>query len=135
MGIQWGPSPPQQPLPTFGPCLLWQNGRPSQQLLSSCSTIISTSVSAQRVFSNPVGTEIFGDRKLECLRGYYGRSMPACDGRTQDYSVYGAVTPASADNGNGLVCPASCVHLSLPACDVGVSCMVNRLSWFSPEQR
>jgi len=28
--------PPQQPLPTFGPCLLWPNGRPSQQLLSSC---------------------------------------------------------------------------------------------------
>jgi len=25
-----------QPLPTFGPCLLWPNGRPSQQLLSSC---------------------------------------------------------------------------------------------------
>jgi len=32
VGIQ----PPQQPLPTFGPCLLWPNGRPSQQLLSSC---------------------------------------------------------------------------------------------------
>jgi len=25
----------QQP-PLFGPCLLWPNGRPSQQLLSSC---------------------------------------------------------------------------------------------------
>ena len=36
MGTQWGPRPPQQPLPTFGPCLLWPNGRPSQQLLSSC---------------------------------------------------------------------------------------------------
>jgi len=31
-----GTHPPQQPLPTFGPCLLWPNGRPSQQLLSSC---------------------------------------------------------------------------------------------------
>jgi len=31
-----GTQPPQQPLPTFGPCLLWPNGRPSQQLLSSC---------------------------------------------------------------------------------------------------
>ena len=30
------PAPPQQHLPTFGPCLLWPNGRPSQQLLSSC---------------------------------------------------------------------------------------------------
>ena len=26
----------QQP-PLFGPCLLWLNGRPSQQLLSSCA--------------------------------------------------------------------------------------------------
>jgi len=33
--VRWGPSPPQQPLPTFGPCLLWPNSRPSQQLLSS----------------------------------------------------------------------------------------------------
>jgi len=33
-----GTQPPQQPLPTFGPCLLWPNGRPSQQLLSSCYT-------------------------------------------------------------------------------------------------
>jgi len=31
-----GTQPPQQPHPTFGPCLLWPNGRPSQQLLSSC---------------------------------------------------------------------------------------------------
>jgi len=28
-----GTHPPQQPLPTFGSCLLWPNGRPSQQLL------------------------------------------------------------------------------------------------------
>ena len=27
----------QQLPPIFGPCLLWPNGRPSQQLLSSCS--------------------------------------------------------------------------------------------------
>jgi len=33
-----GTQPPQQPIPTFGPCLLWPNGRPSQQLLSSCFT-------------------------------------------------------------------------------------------------
>ena len=25
MGTQWGPSPPQQPFPTFGPCLLCPN--------------------------------------------------------------------------------------------------------------
>jgi len=31
-----GTQPPQQPLPHFGPCLLWPNGRLSQQLLSSC---------------------------------------------------------------------------------------------------
>jgi len=35
-----GTQPPQQPLPTFGPCLLWPNGRPSQQLLSSCGVHI-----------------------------------------------------------------------------------------------
>jgi len=35
-GDPLGTQPPQQPLPTFGPCLLWSNGRPSQQLLSSC---------------------------------------------------------------------------------------------------
>jgi len=40
-GTQWGSSPPQQPLPTFCPCLLWPNGRPSQQLLSSCWMILS----------------------------------------------------------------------------------------------
>jgi len=32
-----GTQPAQQPLPTFGSCLLWPNGRPSQQLLSSFS--------------------------------------------------------------------------------------------------
>jgi len=31
-----GDPAPKQPLPIFGPCLLWPNGRPSQQLLSSC---------------------------------------------------------------------------------------------------
>ena len=35
-----GPMPPQQPVPTFGPCLLWPNGRPSQLLLSSCYCIL-----------------------------------------------------------------------------------------------
>jgi len=39
--VGWGPSSPprngaQQP-PLFGPCLLWPNGRPSRQLLSSCN--------------------------------------------------------------------------------------------------
>jgi len=34
--VRLGPSHPQQPLRTFGICLLWSNGRPSQQLLSSC---------------------------------------------------------------------------------------------------
>jgi len=34
-----GTQPPQQPLPLFGPCLLWPNGRPSQQLLSSCFNV------------------------------------------------------------------------------------------------
>ena len=29
----------QQP-PLFGPCLLWPDGRPSQELLSSCSNTI-----------------------------------------------------------------------------------------------
>ena len=39
MRTQWGPSFPQQPFLTFGPCLLLPNGRPSQQLLSSCSLV------------------------------------------------------------------------------------------------
>jgi len=37
------PAPPrkgaQQPPPLFGPCLLWPNDRPSQQLLSFCSSL------------------------------------------------------------------------------------------------
>jgi len=40
----WGPSSPPtkkgHSSPLFGPCLLWPNGRPSQQLLSSCLTIL-----------------------------------------------------------------------------------------------
>ena len=32
-----GTQPPTAARPTFGPCLLWPNGRPSQQLLSSCT--------------------------------------------------------------------------------------------------
>ena len=34
----------QEP-PLFGPCLLWPNGRPSQQLLSSCAKSIHTAFS------------------------------------------------------------------------------------------
>ena len=41
--IRWGPSSPtkgaQQP-PLFGPCHLWLSGRPSQQLLGSCLTVL-----------------------------------------------------------------------------------------------
>jgi len=29
----------QSSLPLFGPCLLWQNGRPSQLLLSTCKNL------------------------------------------------------------------------------------------------
>jgi len=36
-----GTQPPQQPLPTFSPCLT-ANGRPSQQLLSSCYAVLPT---------------------------------------------------------------------------------------------
>ena len=36
-----GTQTPQQPLPTFGSCLLWPNGGPSQQLLSSCFLFLS----------------------------------------------------------------------------------------------
>jgi len=38
--VRWEPSTgkgAQQPPSLFGPCLSWPNGRPSQQLLSSCS--------------------------------------------------------------------------------------------------
>jgi len=35
-----GTQPTQQPLHTFGPCLLWPNGHPSQQLLSSCIMLL-----------------------------------------------------------------------------------------------
>jgi len=42
--IIWGssgdPAPTAAP-PHFGPCLLWPNGRPSQQLLSSCTVCIA----------------------------------------------------------------------------------------------
>ena len=47
-----GTQPLQQPLPTFGPCLLWPNGRQSQQLLSSCSYIRRRAVrGSARVFA------------------------------------------------------------------------------------
>jgi len=53
MGTQLvGTQPPQQPLPTLGPCLLWPNGRPSQQLLRSCAKIF----------------KIIGTEKLEYIR-------------------------------------------------------------------
>jgi len=38
--VRWGPSFPTErgtAAPTFGACLLWSNGRSSQQLLSSCA--------------------------------------------------------------------------------------------------
>jgi len=34
------PPPHSSPFTLFGPCLLWPNGRPSQQLLSSCITFL-----------------------------------------------------------------------------------------------
>jgi len=41
--VRWGIRSPrkwaQQPLPLFGPRLLWPNGRPSQQPLSSCCKV------------------------------------------------------------------------------------------------
>jgi len=39
--VTWGPSSPKErgtAPPLFGPCLMWPNGRPSQQLLSCCCT-------------------------------------------------------------------------------------------------
>ena len=39
--VTWVPSSPTErgtASPLFGPCLMWPNGRPSQQLLSSCCT-------------------------------------------------------------------------------------------------
>jgi len=38
MGPSGDPAP-TAPLPTFGPCLLWPNGRTSQQLLSFCYSV------------------------------------------------------------------------------------------------
>jgi len=40
--VRWGPSFPRgkRHSTTFGPCLLWPNGRPSQQLLSSCYRLV-----------------------------------------------------------------------------------------------
>ena len=38
--VRWGPSFPQKGhslSPIFGTCLLWQNGRPAQLLLSTCT--------------------------------------------------------------------------------------------------
>jgi len=34
--VRWGPIPPLQPLPTFGPCLLWLNGHH----LSNCWALV-----------------------------------------------------------------------------------------------
>jgi len=47
--VRWGPSSlPKQKghssSPLFGPCLLWLNGRPSQQLLSSCHNYYNITV-------------------------------------------------------------------------------------------
>jgi len=40
--VRWGPSSPTErgtaAHPSLGPCLLWPNGRPSQQLQSSCNS-------------------------------------------------------------------------------------------------
>ena len=38
-GRWWPSAPHSSPSPHFGPCLLWPNGRPSQQLLNSCKPI------------------------------------------------------------------------------------------------
>jgi len=35
------PPPKGHSPPTFGPCLLWPNGRPSQLLLSTCNVLFS----------------------------------------------------------------------------------------------
>ena len=45
-----GTQSPQQPLSTFGPCLLWPNSRPSQQQLSSCWTLAFTDVASWRQY-------------------------------------------------------------------------------------
>jgi len=45
-----GDPPPQQPFPTCGPLLLWPNGRPSQQLLSSCSVSGTVKMLLQKNF-------------------------------------------------------------------------------------
>jgi len=42
--------------PLFGPCLLWPNGRPSQQLLSSCNTGLVGSHMTGRVRPGPKKT-------------------------------------------------------------------------------
>ena len=67
MGIH----PSQQPLPTFGPCLLWPNGRPSQQLLSSCILVarplLRLCFSWNEIYGNLHGTKPAGNHFSEIL--------------------------------------------------------------------
>ena len=60
--VRWGPSGDPAPTaapPTFGPCLLWPNGRPSQQLLSSCQFLhVATNFSFMGEVSRPRAPEI-----------------------------------------------------------------------------
>jgi len=44
--------------PLFGPYLLWPNGRPSQQLLSSCFLILEISVKFQLVWMEHIGAAV-----------------------------------------------------------------------------
>jgi len=42
--VRWGPSPLRGTPPIFGPCLLWPNGRSSQLLLSSSSSMAAVRI-------------------------------------------------------------------------------------------
>jgi len=63
--VRWGPStPPRKGArhPLFGPCLLWQNGRAFQQLLSSCSSKPGLARSPSVLFLHLFWKRTFGDK-------------------------------------------------------------------------
>jgi len=104
------PTTAEQPLPTFGPCLLWPNGRPSQQLLSSCSTCRS-----EMYYTRHAGNA--GRKKSP-------KKSPSGHHRTT-LSGYILATKARIDNRKNLLsmnisstCPQNMMNFSLLAAEI-----------------
>jgi len=63
--------------PTFGPCLLWPNGRPSQQLMSSCSFSFVQYTKLQSA-SQPMHSASFPLSVLYISENKYRRTLLIC---------------------------------------------------------